>query len=241
MTELPPAIEVKDVSFHYRSSTSFALSGVSLNVHPGEIVGLIGPNGAGKTTLMRLMTGFLRPMAGSVRIDGMDPEDLRVRARMGYQADAPYSGNDVTVRRFLQCHALLCGVEDAMTHALELAGSFGINEYLDQRMGRLSKGNQQKAELVQAFVGNPEVVFLDEPTDSLDPPSVFMVREFLGKQREAGRAILFNSHNLTEVEKICSRVYIILNGTIVAEYNLGQASGIDLEEVFRMHMKETIA
>jgi ABC-2 type transport system ATP-binding protein len=236
-----PAIAATSVSKTYKSfrSSVQALTEVSFEVQPGEVVGLIGPNGAGKSTLLRILLGFLPPDNGTaVTIFGMPPDDLRVRSWTGYQADALYRSTTLSVRRFLDLHASLLGSATPTGQVEEYLKAFSMSGSAGRSLTSMSKGMRQKVELILAFLGTPRLAFLDEPTASLDPPSVFELREFLATQKAKGVTVFFSSHNLTEVENVCTRVLFINDGRLLAEYPMeGQPTGF-LEEAFRRHLIE---
>lgn len=241
MNERAAALDIADVSktFNPGSKKSVrALDGVTFSVFPGEIVGLIGPNGAGKTTLLRILLGFLEPDTGHLMIFGQQPSDLSTRARTGYQADAHYRSKWMSVRTFLRFHSRLMGKDTSPDHLEILLEQFSLQRAGNRSLADLSKGMRQKVELAFAFLGAPEIVFLDEPTASLDPPSVFELRDYLARQKAGGMTVFFSSHNLTEVEHVCDRVFFINEGAILAEYAMtGQKHGF-LEEAFRRHLVE---
>ncbi len=236
-----PAITATSVSKTYKSfrSSVQALTDVTFAVQPGEVVGLIGPNGAGKSTLLRILLGFLPSDNGAaVSIFGHAPEDLIARSWTGYQADSSYRSSTLTVRRFLQVHADLLRAPDRNGQLEEYLKAFSMASSAGRSLSSMSKGMRQKIELILAFLGAPRIVFLDEPTGSLDPPSVFELREFLMARKAEGVTIFFSSHNLTEVENVCDRVLFINDGRLVAEYGMeGRASGF-LEDAFRQHLIE---
>lgn len=236
-----PAITASGVSKTYKSfrSSVKALTDVSFTVEPGEVVGLIGPNGAGKSTLLRILLGFLPADNGaSVAIFGQLPDDLSVRSWTGYQADALYRSATLSVRRFLDLHASLLGSATPAGQVEEYLKAFSMSGSARRSLSSMSKGMRQKIELILAFLGSPRLVFLDEPTASLDPPSVFELREFLAIQKAKGVTVFFSSHNLTEVENVCTRVLFINDGQLVAEYPMdGRPAGF-LEEAFRKHLIE---
>jgi len=215
------------------------LRDVSFEVQQGEIVGLIGPNGAGKSTLLRILLGFLNAdKGGSVSILSQHPESLEARRGIGYQADTQFRSPGVRTSAFLELHALLAGNADPTDEVTAVLRHFNLLNAAARKLSALSKGMRQKIELAVAFVGSPKVVFLDEPTASLDPPSVFELREFLTQQKEKGTTVFFSSHNLTEVENVCDRVLFILDGTLVAEHSLAGTPPGFLEESFRKHLVE---
>ena len=242
MEARPAAVQAENISKTYnpRSKNAvFALKGVRFRVEQGEIVGLIGPNGAGKSTLLRILLGFLNADDGAtVSILGDHPESLVSRKQIGYQADSHFRSNTVSTRTFLELHALLAGNPAPTEEVDGILKHFNLTNAAGRKLSALSKGMRQKIELAVAFVGSPKVVFLDEPTASLDPPSVFELREFLTQEKAKGTTVFFSSHNLTEVENVCDRVLFILDGSLIAEHSLeGTPQGF-LEESFRKHLVE---
>ncbi|WP_455377356.1 ABC transporter ATP-binding protein [Petrachloros mirabilis] len=241
MSERIAAVEISNVSKIFnpgKKKSVAALRDVSFNVYPGQIVGLIGPNGAGKTTLLRILLGFLESDSGHLSVFGEDPTALSTRARTGYQADAHYRSKWMSVRSFLRFHARLINRESSGENLEPLLEQFNLQNVAARSLADLSKGMRQKVELVFAFLGSPDIVFLDEPTASLDPPSVFELRDFLSRQRANGMTVFFSSHNLTEVEHVCDRVFFINEGEILADYAMeGERHGF-LEEAFRKHLVE---
>ena len=196
-----------------RFGTVTAVSELSLEVQPGEIVGFLGPNGAGKTTTIRLLLGFLRPTSGRCTVLGAAPaRDPAVRGRIGYlpgdfRMDPRMTGAEL----FAWFGQLRGGPNRARVD--ELVGRLGLDP--SRPFHTLSKGNRQKVGLVQAFQHDPEVLLLDEPTSGLDP---LVQREFLRLVREAaqgGAAVLFSSHVPPEVERVAARVAIIRAGRLV--------------------------
>jgi ABC-2 type transport system ATP-binding protein len=192
------------------------LKGVDLEVAPGEVVGLIGPNGAGKTTLMSCLLGFLHPLAGSITIDGRANDDLDVRRRTGFVPERMNFSRAETGRAFLRYMALLAGVSrsdvDARTDAmLDRLGLTGAGE---KRLSQYSRGMLQRIGMCQALIHAPMYLFLDEPTSGLDPNGVLLVRDLIAEQKSRGAAVLLNSHQLAEIEKVCDRVLFLSGGTI---------------------------
>jgi ABC-2 type transport system ATP-binding protein len=185
------------------------------------------------------MLGFLPgDNDASATIFGRASEDLEVRAVLGYQGDSVYRARNVSVRSFLAYHAELSG--SALPGQIDAyLAEFNMTPAAGRSLHSLSKGMRQKIELILAFLGSPQIVFLDEPTASLDPPSVFELREFLLVQKKKGVTVFFSSHNLTEVEQVCSRVLFISDGSIIAEYDMTKrrAKGF-LEKAFKKHLIE---
>jgi ABC-type multidrug transport system ATPase subunit len=242
MEAATPAIQAENISKTYspRSKTPVrALDNVSFRVQQGEIVGLIGPNGAGKSTLLRILLGFLgADKGGSASILGNHPESLETRKHIGYQADSQFRSSTISTQSFLDLHALLVGCPSPSEEVRSLLKHFNLTNAAGRKLSALSKGMRQKIELAVAFIGSPKVVFLDEPTASMDPPSVFELREYLTQQKEKGVTVFFSSHNLSEVENVCDRVLFILDGALVAEHSLANTPQGFLEEAFRKHLVE---
>jgi ABC-2 type transport system ATP-binding protein len=196
-----------------------AVDDLSVEVREGEVLGLLGPNGAGKTTTMRMVTGFLPPSSGSVRIDGDDFVDHPVRAKrkIGYLPEQPPLYPEMTVRRYLAYVAALKDVpsartKPAVTLALERAR---ITDVADRRIATLSKGYRQRVGLAQAIVHEPPVLVLDEPTSSLDPQQRAEVRQLI-LDLKGRHTILLSTHILPEVSDVADRVAIINRGRVVA-------------------------
>ncbi len=242
MEARPAAIHAENISKTYNpwsKNSVVALKGVGFKVNQGEIVGLIGPNGAGKSTLLRILLGFLDADGGGrVSILGDHPEALVIRKQVGYQADSQFRSPTVPTRAFLELHALLAGNPAPKDEVDGILKHFNLTNAAGRKLSALSKGMRQKTELAVAFVGSPKVVFLDEPTASLDPPSVFELREYLTQLKAKGTAVFFSSHSLTEVENVCDRVLFILDGRLIAEHSLAGTPQGFLEESFRKHLVE---
>lgn len=204
------------------------LKGIDLEIAPGEVVGLIGPNGAGKTTLMSCLLGFLHPDAGEVAIDGMANDDLRVRRRTGFVPERMNFSRAETGRAFLRYMALLAGIPRAEVPARSRAmmTRLGIADAAEKRLSQYSRGMLQRIGMCQALIHEPDYVFLDEPTSGLDPNGVLLVRELIAEQKARGAAVLLNSHQLAEIEKVCDRVLFLSGGTITHRETLRHADRI---------------
>jgi ABC-2 type transport system ATP-binding protein len=188
---------------------------VDLVVEPGQVFGFLGPNGAGKTTAMRLLLDFLRPTEGRARVLGLDSraDSLEIRRRVGYLAGDVALYQRLTGRALCQWLATLRG--GAGVDRIDgLADRLGLD--LDRPISDLSTGNRQKVALVQAFMHDPELLILDEPTAGLDPLVQHTFQEMVAEVTAAGRTVFLSSHVLDEVERTCDRVGIIREGRLVA-------------------------
>ncbi len=192
------------------------LKGIDLDLAPGEIVGLIGPNGAGKTTLMSCLLGFLHTDDGEIEIDGKPNDDLTIRRRTGFVPERMNFGRRITGRQFVRYMARLAGiargeVDQRVTTMLE---RLGLAQAADKLLSEYSRGMLQRAAICQALIHQPDYLFLDEPASGLDPNGVLLVRDLIAEQKGRGVAVLLNSHQLAEVEKICDRVLFLHGGVI---------------------------
>jgi ABC-2 type transport system ATP-binding protein len=213
-------IAVKNVTKTYGrfGRSTRALDGVSLTVQQGETIGLIGPNGAGKTTLLSCLLGFLRPEAGRITVDGKAVDDLSVRARTGYMPERLGFDRDLTGAAFLAHHWRLAGGDSARTQEEVRAavGRVGLEAtVLTKRLKTYSRGMLQRIGVAQATLGEPDLLFLDEPASGTDPLGVAIVRERILEAKKRGATIVLNSHQLSEVEKVCDRVVFIDHGRLV--------------------------
>ena len=201
-----------------------ALRGVSLRVARGECYGLAGPNGAGKTTLIRVMLGLIAPDAGEARLLGVRPDSPEVRARVGFVPEAaelpPGASPLQLIRRWARLRGL--PVRTAVGRGEATLRRLGMGELLARPAHRFSKGEKQRTLLALSLLGEPELLVLDEPTDGLDPLGRALVRKVILEECAAGRTVFVNSHLLSETERICTRVGILLRGQLVREEVLGR-------------------
>jgi ABC-2 type transport system ATP-binding protein len=197
-----------------------ALQDLSLRVDGGEILGLLGPNGAGKSTTVRILTGLLRPMAGRALVAGFDivTEPLQAKQRLGYVPEQPILYETLTATEFLEVISALHHLNPAQAASRrdELLDLLGLGDARHQRLSGFSKGMKQKVVLAAALIHRPEVLILDEPLDGLDANSARVVKELLRSLANQGRTILFCSHILEVVERICTRLVILNKGEEIA-------------------------
>jgi ABC-2 type transport system ATP-binding protein len=232
-------IEVKGLVKHYGSKR--AVDGVSFTVNRGDILGFLGPNGAGKSTTMKMITGFLRPDAGTALVDGHDVtrDPVAVKSRVGYLPESAPAYGEMTVEEFLGFIAEVRGhrTRDARESQVERAlGLTQLGPVRTQTIETLSKGYKQRVGFAQALLHNPPVLILDEPTDGLDPNQKNEVRTLI-KNLAAEKAVVLSTHILEEVEAICTRVIIISQGKVVVDETPAQfrarQPGARLDAIFR--------
>jgi ABC-2 type transport system ATP-binding protein len=207
------------------------LRGIDLDIAPGEVVGLIGPNGAGKTTLMSCLLGFLFPNAGQITIDGRMNDDIPIRRRTGFVPERMNFDRRVTGREFLRYMARLAEVPagEVAGRVDALLARVGLSDAQHKRLFQYSRGMLQRVAMAQALIHAPDFLFLDEPTSGLDPHGVLLVRDLILEQKARGATVLLNSHQLSEVEKVCDRVLFLHGGVIArAETLRGDAARITL-------------
>lgn len=208
-------IEVENVSKLFGNFR--AVDGISFSIQTGEIVGLLGPNGAGKTTTMRMISGFLEPDSGTVKIDGLDvlKNPVETKRKIGYMPESAPMYSDMIVADYLKYIAEIENQNPA-EKCRELAEVCGLKEVMHKKIGELSRGNRQRVGLAHALMGNPEILILDEPTSGLDPNQVLEVRSLI-KQIGKTHTVIISTHILSEVEMLCGRVIIISGGKKVAD------------------------
>lgn len=206
------SVRVRELRKAFRAHE--VLKGIDLDIAPGEVVGLIGPNGAGKTTLMSCLLGFLRPNAGEIAIDGKANDDLDVRRRTGFVPERMNFDRGATGWNFLRYMARLAEVQDADAKSRAMLERLGLGGAADKRLSQYSRGMLQRIGMCQALIHEPAYLFLDEPTSGLDPNGVLLVRELITEQKARGAAVLLNSHQLAEIEKVCDRVLFLHKGVI---------------------------
>jgi ABC-2 type transport system ATP-binding protein len=217
-TDAPLALVVKGLRKSYDAIE--AVAGIAFTLRAGEIVGLLGGNGAGKTTTIAMILGLVEPTAGTIEILGHDAASERHRVAPLINFESPYVDMPLrlTVRQNLTVYAMLYGVADIRGRIADLARALDLSALLDRPTGRLSAGQKTRVSLAKALVNEPRLLLLDEPTASLDPDTADWVRSHLERYcRERGASMLLASHNMGEVERLCSRVLMMKAGRIVAE------------------------
>lgn len=202
-----------------------ALRGVTFQIGEGEIVGLLGPNGAGKTTFIKILTGYLQPDHGTARVNGLDVlENTRdVQAQIGYLPETAPLYPELTVQSCLQMMADLRQIPANEQRALISKAVYdtGLEAHLARPIAHLSKGFRQRVGLAQAILHRPKLLILDEPTVGLDPTQIVEIRGLIRRLAEHS-TVLFSTHILSEVEALCDRAIILINGEVRADARLSE-------------------
>jgi ABC-2 type transport system ATP-binding protein len=230
-------LEVEHLTKRFGGLT--AVNDLSFSARRGEILGLLGPNGAGKTTTIQLMLGLTAPTSGRIRVFGLELARHRreILQRVNFSSAYISLPFNLSVRENLDVFGRLYGVPDRRRRIAELLALFEIPEVIHTVTGKLSSGQVTRVNLCKAFLNDPEVLFLDEPTASLDPDIAEKVRDALKRvQRERAVTMIYTSHNMREIELVCDRVIFLMHGRMVAEGTpreiLERADAESLEKVF---------
>ena len=232
-------IEFHEVTKYYGSKA--AVQHLNLRIERGELFALLGPNGAGKTTSIKLMCGLLFPTQGSVRICGLDvqTEGEKARSLISYIPDQPYVYEKLTGREFLHFIADMYGLdrEKARHRIQELIALFGLGEFVDELTERYSHGMRQRTVFAGAFLHDPQVLIVDEPTVGLDPKSVRLLKDLLRREANRGTTVFLSTHSLDIAEELADRIGIVEHGRLIACGTLAalrKQAALDgsLEEVF---------
>ncbi len=203
----------------WRKRPKRALLPLHLKVEEGEIFGFLGPNGAGKTTTLKLLMGLVFPTAGSARILGMEIDDPRMKAQIGFLPEQPYFYDYLTARELLDYYGQLSGVaaKERSRKVSEILQRVGLKDSANVQLRKFSKGMLQRVGLAQAILHDPRVVFFDEPMSGLDPMGRREVRDLMAELKREGKTVFFSTHILSDAEALCDRVAIM---------HLGQLRGV---------------
>ena len=216
------AIEVRGLRKTYRPALGGraidALAGIDFAVQPGELFGLLGPNGAGKTTTVKILLGLTHATAGEASLLGLPARDPESRRRVGYLPEGHRFPGYLTARQTLSVFGRMSGVHHATLKARipDLLERVKLGDWMDVKVKKFSKGMTQRLGLAAALVHEPEVLLLDEPTDGVDPVGRREIRDLLRGEAAKGRAVLLNSHLLSEIELTCDRVAVLRKGKVAA-------------------------
>ncbi|AQM61383.1 ATP-binding cassette domain-containing protein [Clostridium baratii] len=232
-------LEIKNLTKKFKKST--VVDDVSFKVNPGEIVGLLGENGAGKTTTLRMISTMLKITSGEAIVNNFsaNKEPIKVRNEIGILFGGDVGLYDrLTARENIKYFANLYGMsdKDADVRIDELAKKFNMEEYIDKRVSKFSRGMKQKVSIARSIVHNPSVMLFDEPSTGLDVTAARTIQDFILDCKKENKTILFSSHSMREVEKLCDRVVIINKGKLLEDCSIDDLkekyNNDDLEEVF---------
>ena len=210
-------IHVESLTKYYNDLC--AVDQISFDISKGEIMGLLGPNGAGKTTTLQILTGFLRPTAGNIRVKdfSIDEDSLQIKKLLGYLPESAPLYHDMLVYDYLDYVANIRGIDSSnkISRIRHLADLCSIREVMHKAINELSKGFKQRVGLAHAMMDDPEILVLDEPTSGLDPNQIIEIRDII-KQIGKEKTVILSTHILSEAEATCDRIVIINKGKIVA-------------------------
>ncbi len=235
-----PVIEFCDVVITYEQKR--VLDGLSFHVNSGEIFGFLGPNGAGKSTAIKTLLGFLRPQSGTVRLNGLNPTDLKARRSVGYLPEETTYHRYLTPVETLEFYGTLSGLSknELRTRIPKILETVGLPHVQNKLLKTFSKGMVQKVSLAQALLHEPQTLILDEPMSGLDPVARLELRAILHRLKTEGRTILFSSHELSEAELLCDSVAIIKEGRLVRSGKLAEILGTAGDQPLERFFIQTI-
>ncbi len=239
----PPVLQASDLTKRFGDFT--AVNGISFHIKPGEILGLLGPNGAGKTTTIQMLLGLVTPTSGSIHMFGLDLSTHREEILQQVNFSSTYLSmpQSLTVEENLWVVGRLYGMSDMARRVDAIVKKLEMEEFRGKITRKLSSGQMTRLTLAKAFLTEPRILFLDEPTASLDPDVAFKVRSLLKEaRRSSGLSILYTSHNMREMEEMSDRIIFLQRGRIVAtgtaQEIIDRFGKTDLEEVFLKFAQE---
>ncbi|MEI8191271.1 MAG: ABC transporter ATP-binding protein [candidate division NC10 bacterium] len=240
MPEWPAALSFESVTKSYvrshlgRKTISRGVAGLSFELRQGEVFGLLGLNGQGKTTTLKLALGLLTPSSGKVRLFGLDPLDPRALAQVGIMTELPYFYPYLTPREALRFYGSLSKIpsSELPRRIDESLAEAGLLASADRKAREFSKGMLQRLGLAQAMLHRPKLYLLDEPASGLDPLALHDIREILSKLNAQGATILLSSHSISEVERLCGRAAILVEGRLARLLEASEWAEEGLEKIF---------
>jgi ABC-2 type transport system ATP-binding protein len=239
-----PVLEVRNLTKTFGDFT--AVNGISFALEPGEILGVLGPNGAGKTTTMHMLLGLITPTSGTISMFGMDLETHReaILQQVNFSSTYMSMPQSLTVEENLWVVARLYGLPDVQRKIDDIVKKLEMGEFRHKVTRKLSSGQMTRLTLAKAFLTEPKILFLDEPTASLDPDIAHKIRALLKDEQQAsGLSVLYTSHNMREMEEMSDRIIFLQKGNLVAEGTAAQIVSrfgqTDLEDVFLKLARES--
>jgi len=216
------AIQTKNLGKKY--GNSYGVQGINLEIDAGVVYGFIGPNGAGKTTTISLLTGLIAPTEGEVLLMGksLSKEAMSLKKRIGVVPDSPHLYGYMTATEYLKFFSSLYGISGNNKRIDELLSYFNLSEHGDKKLKKYSHGMKQKVNIARALVHDPDILFLDEAISGLDPSGMKEVRDLILDEKKKGNTIFISSHILSEMDRICDEVGIIIKGRMVLSGKIGK-------------------
>jgi ABC-2 type transport system ATP-binding protein len=223
--KIAPVVEVANLTKQYGSVS--ALSGLNLELMPGEIYGLLGPNGAGKSTLIKIIAGLVEPTSGSVRVMGLDnaADPVMVKSKIGYVSENSMLYESLSPRDFFEFVASVRKTDRSFANERveRLVPAFGLEQFYDSPIATLSMGTRQKVSIIAALLHEPSLLLLDEPLNGLDAKASRIIKDIISLHtRKNNGAVLFSTHIMEVAENVCDRIGIIYQGKIIAEGSLDE-------------------
>ncbi len=227
-------IQVKNLTKKFKNS--IAVDKINFHIEQNKTVGLLGPNGCGKTTSIGMMLGLIKPSEGEIIIDNKNLEKtdrVSILSRMNFASPYVELPKRLTVKQNLEVYGRLYGVKNLRTKINEISKELDIKNFLEKKTGELSSGQKNRVTLAKSLINDPEILFLDEPTASLDPDIGDYVRSYIESYKSKNKiTILLASHNMTEVERLCDSIIMMKNGKIIDEGTC--------EEIIKKHGRKNL-
>lgn len=232
------AVETYELTKHYSGGKIKALQSCTLKVEPGRIFGLLGPNGAGKTTLLKILIGIIHPTLGSAKILNEPIANYQIHRRIGYLAENHRFPEFLTAGQVLYYYGKMSGLSKNVLQRRipNILAKVKLENWVNTKIRKYSKGMMQRLGLAHALLNEPDLIFLDEPTDGIDPVGRREIRDMLKLLREQGKTIFLNSHLLSEVERISDEVAILKNGQLLQQGSVDDF--ISVKQQFFLHVDD---
>ncbi len=235
-----PIIEMDSLSKVYKTEFSrkkvYALTDLSLGVNEGEVFGFLGPNGAGKSTTIKMLIYLIRPTSGQLKIAGKEASDMKVKRLIGYLPENPYFYDHLSAKELLKFGGRSCNMDSASikSRSDSLLEQLELTEAMKRPLRSYSKGMVQRAGLALALIHDPQILILDEPMSGLDPTGRRKVFDLILKLKKEGKTIFFSSHILHDIERLCDRAAILVNGKLsrLVDVKEDLSTGQTMEDLF---------
>ena len=212
-------MKIKIKNLYKKFNSTIAVDNISFKIKKNETLGLLGPNGCGKTTSIGMMLGLITPSAGNIFIDGINLEAksrIKLLSLMNFASPYIELPKKLTVKQNLEVYARLYGVLEVQKRIVEMVEDLNLKDFLNKKTGELSSGQKNRVALAKSLINKPKLLFLDEPTASLDPDVGDFVREYIERYKKHNEVtILLASHNMREVERLCDKIVMMKQGQIV--------------------------